>query len=205
MSIFYHRETESTYPFPICLAKRVALFSNRFFSFRFPSKKVKFWNVLFTLSRTTLGGMMTTNDIISSVDCRVSIQDRNLDSYFNIEHKVGNILIRWKIICYFETDLLSKELASFQTNFTLNFHKEKKSTEVKKQEISAPASSHSPIIIEGVERLNVSASWKQFSRLGGLVRPLVPGDTVLTCQGETDTGVGAVDNILYVKGIRNCH
>ena len=102
----------------------------------------------------------------------------------------------------------------FQTNFTLNFHKEIKSTDVNKKEISDPAPVTSPVtartrgptILEGSTGFNVSASWKKFSRLGRLGRPIVlgQGDTVVTCHGgssDTDTGVGIVDNILYVKGI----
>ena len=57
---------------------------------------------------------------------------------------------------------------------------------------------------EGGERFNVSASWKQFARLGGLRIPLAPGDSVLGCETGSETGVGAADNILYVKGIRDC-
>ena len=102
-------------------------------------------------------------------------------------------------------------MGSFQTSFSLNFGEEIKSTDVNKKEISAPvtASTRGPTILEGVERFNVSASWKKFSRLGRLGRPIVPGDTVVTCHGgssdtDTDTGVGIADNILYVKGIRSC-
>ena len=85
---FVFVQPQTTYLFPIGQSlQRVALFSNRFFSIRFPSKKVKFWNVMFTLAKNTLSGIMTTNNI-SSVDCTVSIEDRNLESYFNIEHKV---------------------------------------------------------------------------------------------------------------------
>ena len=98
-------------------------------------------------------------------------------------------------------------MCSLQTNFTLNFKKEIKSNEVNKKLI--PASPHGPTIVAGVQRFNVSASWKQFARIGKLRTPAVPGEPVVSCQSgssgnDPDTGVGALDNILYVKGILNC-
>ena len=108
----------------------------------------------------------------------------------------------------FETDLLSNgKFGSFQTNFTLKFKKEIKSNDVNKKLISA--SPHGPTMVAGVERFNVSASWKQFARIGRLRIPAVPDEPVVSCQRgssgpDPDTGVGAVDNILYVKGIQNC-
>ena len=98
-------------------------------------------------------------------------------------------------------------MGSFQTNFTLNFKKDIKSNEQNKKLISA--SPRGPTIVTGVQGFNVSASWKQFARIGRLRIPAVPGEPVVVCQSgssgpEPDTGVGAVDDILYVKGIRHC-
>ena len=106
--------------------------------------------------------------------------------------------------------MLSKKFGSFQTNFTLNFYKEIKSKEVNKKVISASALG--PMLIEGREgeegsqsMFNVSASWKQFARLGRLSSPIiVPGDSVLACETGCESGVGAAGNILYVKGIWDC-
>ena len=62
-------------------------------------------------------------------------------------------------------------------------------------------------MMTGVEMFNVSASWRQFARIGRLGIPTIPGDSVVACQSGTSdpgTGVGLADNILYVKGILNC-
>ena len=87
----------------------------------------------------------------------------------------------------------------FQTNFTLYFDAEKRSKEKRKKLMPA---SPPGLIVEEVEKFNVSLSWKKFARIGTLGMPPInkKSASVRTCDTDVDTGVGTLDNILYVKG-----
>ena len=47
--------------------------------FRFPTRKVKFWNVLFRLDNL---------NNVSPTECLVSVEDKHLEDFFNLQQKV---------------------------------------------------------------------------------------------------------------------